>query len=56
MTLNRSVARLPKPKVPVARLKLAPPCVVSPYSAVSSTPLNSWRRMKLTTPAIASEP
>jgi hypothetical protein len=40
----------------LARLKAAPPCVVPPPSPVTSSPLKSWRRMKLTTPAIASEP
>jgi hypothetical protein len=28
----------------------------APYSAIASTPLNSLRRMKFTTPAIASDP
>ena len=38
MTLNWPLAMSPKPTVIVARFRLAPPCVVSPYSAESSRP------------------
>ena len=56
--MNRSLSRLPNPYEPAMFhcLPPPPPLIVPPYSALMLAPVYSRRRMKLMTPAMASDP